>query len=556
MAQQLPGHNDPSTVSRRDFLTVTGAGFAAAGTGGAAASTDINLAGMANMPERIHSAPFDTLRGYIHALAAHNLILHVDRIDQDSYEGTALMYRIVDRFGRFRAPTVVFDEVKMNGRWIKGPVVANIARHVDIEALLFGLEPVRNDGPATYAKARAYLDGLLTESGGQYPTIAPVEIKQDQALCKQVIVSGDDIDVTAFPFFQNNPGDSGRFINTASVFTHDPEMGLNIGTYRCELKGPRHIAVGSGEGQSGYTMLMAAKQRGETSAPIALVIGQDPMIWLVSGSRIPERRGKKPIDELATAGGLRGKPVEVIKCETNDLRVPAHAEMIIEGTIDLSTFEPNGPYGEGSGYIGAIYEHAFTMHITRITHRQDPWIVNDFTGVTRPLIEMPGAALTTAGLKRFIPEIVDYRYQDSVTFFSIRKTKPGQALEVGKRLAKLIPVFKIVMMVDDDVDLWNPSDLFMAFATRWQAWPASHIFKDLPTMPLEPSAPKRGQTSKIIIDATRQLPEEGGPAHYPGYSRAVLEQHSPGIFDAIDERWGTVLNEALCSPSPTMRNNT
>ncbi|MDP6674677.1 MAG: UbiD family decarboxylase, partial [Gammaproteobacteria bacterium] len=136
------------------------------------------------------------------------------------------------------------------------------------------------------------------------------------------------------------------------------------------------------------------------------------------------------------------------------------------------------------------------------------------------------------------------------------KTKPGQALEVGKRLAKLIPVFKIVMMVDDDVDLWNPSDLFMAFATRWQAWPASHIFKDLPTMPLEPSAPQRGQTSKIIIDATRQLPEEGGPANYPGYSRAVLEQHSPGIFAAIDEQWGTVLNEALCSSSPTMRNNT
>ena len=532
-----------TALSRRDFLAATGAGIAATGTGTVIADHRIGMTGMAKLPGNLHTAPFDSLRDYIHALAANDLLLHFDRIDQDQYEGTALMYRIVDRYGRFRAPTVMFDEVKIDGRWIKGPVVANTARHVDVEAILFGLEPVRNDGPATYARARKYLDGLIAESGGQYPDIEPVEITPGKALCKQVILSGDDIDVMKFPFFRNNPGDSGRFINTASVFTHDPEMGLNIGTYRCELKGPNHIAVGSGEGQSGYTMLMAAKERGEKTAPVALVVGQDPMIWLVSGSRIPERRGKKPIDELATAGGLRGKAVEVVKCETNDLRVPAHAEMVIEGTIDLTTFEPNGPYGEGSGYIGAIYEHAFTMTVTRITHRKDPWIVNDFTGVTRPLIEMPGAALTTAGLQRFMPEIMDYRYVDSVTFFSIRKTKPGQALEVGKRIAKLIPVFKIVIMVDDDVDLWKPSDLFMAFATRWQAWPASHIFDGLmETMPLEPSAPSRGQTGKIVIDATRQLPAEGGPANYPQYSRAVLEQHAPDIFEKIDKKWGEILN--------------
>ncbi len=318
-------------------------------------------------------------------------------------------------------------------------------------------------------------------------------------------------------------------------------MGLNIGTYRCEIKGPRHIAVGSGEGQSGYTMLMAAKERGETSAPIALVVGQDPMIWLVSGSRIPERRGKKPVDELASAGGLRGKAVDVVRCETNDFLVPAHAEMIIEGVVSLESFERNGPYGEGSGYIGAPYDTAFTMTVTRMTHRKNPWFVNDFTGVSRPLIEMPSAALTTAGLKRFIPEITDYRYLDSVTFFCIKKTEPGQALEAGKKIAKLIPVFKIVVMVDDDVDLWNPADLFMAFATRWQAFPASHVFENLPTMPLEPSAPVRARTSKIVIDATRQWPEEGGPETYPGYSREVLADHDPEIFARIDAKWGEAI---------------
>jgi len=529
-------------VSRRDFLTATGVGLAAASTGsaGAVETNPTALMSATNDTPATH-APFDSLRDYIKAIDEHGLLLRIDAIDQDAYEGTALMYRLVDIHGRFRAPVVMFERVRIDDRWMEGPVIANVLRHVDIEAILFGLEPVPNDGPATCRRARTYLDEMLARSGGEYPTIAPVEIKRKQAMCKQVVLKGDAIDVRKFPFFQNNPGDSGRFLNTTSVFTTDPEMGLNIGTYRCEIKGPRHIAVGSGEGQTGYRMFMAAKERGEKSVRIALVVGQDPMIWLVSGARIPARRGNKPVDELATAGGLRGKAIEVVKCDTNDIRVPAYAEMVIEGKVTLDSFEPNGPYGEGSGYIGAIYKNAFTMTVTRITHRKNPWFVNDFTGVTRPLIEMPGAALTVAGLKRVVPEITDYRYQDSVTFFSIRKNEPGQALKIGKQLAKMIPVFKILVMVDDDVDIWNPADLFMAFATRWQAYPASHIYEDLPAMPLEPSAPQPARSAKIVIDATRQWPEEGGPSTYPTYSRQVLEQHAPGIFEQIDTKWGDLV---------------
>jgi len=140
-----------------------------------------------------------------------------------------------------------------------------------------------------------------------------------------------------------------------------------------------------------------------------------------------------------------------------------------------------------------------------------------------------------------MPAITDYRYVDSVTFISVKKEKPGQALDIGKRLAKMIPVFKIVMMVDDDVDLWNPADLYLAFATRWQAYPASHVFEDLPTMPLEASSPVRERTSKIVIDATRQLPEEGGPKNFPEYSRHVLTRHDPEIFERIDAKWAEII---------------
>lgn len=520
-------------VSRRQFITTSGIGLAAV-TG---ATTNAAKPVPTEAALAAKTAPFDTLRNYINALDERGLLKRFGAIDQDAYEGTALMYRLVDRYGKDRAPVVRFERVKIGGRWIDGPIFANQMRHVDIEALLFGVEPARNDGPATFKRARSYLDEMLKKGGGVYPTIEPEELERAGALCKQVVLTGDEIDITTMPFFRNNPGDSGRYINTTSVFTVDPEMGLNIGTYRCELKGPRHISVGAGEGQTGFNMLMAAKKRGQQSAPIALVLGMDPMTWLVSGARIPERRGKKPVDELATAGGMRGKPIQVVKCDTNDIRVPAHAEMIIEGKVSFDSFESNGPYGEGYGYIGAAREKSFTMNVTRVTHRKNPWFVNNFTGVTESVIEMPGAALATAGLKYFIPEITDYRFLDTITFISIKKGKSGQALDIGKTITKLIPAFKITVMVDDDIDLWNTADLFTAVATRWQPYPASHIFEDLPTLPLEPSSPVRERSAKIVIDATRQWPDEGGPRIYPASSRQLLEQHAPNIFARIDAKW-------------------
>ena len=538
-------HQHPNPFSRREFIAATGAGLAAATTASAGAgASDASLAA-ASGTGSAKSAPYDSLRDYVQMLEARGLLLRIDRIDQDTYEGTALMYRLVDHYGWVRTPVVLFEEVKIDGRWMQGPVLANISRHVDIEALMFGVEPVPGDTTATYARARAHLDQLIEQGDGNYPMIEPVKLSRDDAPCKQVVLEGDDIDIQKFPFFKNNPGDSGRFINTASVFSSDPEMGLNIGTYRCEIKGPRHIAVGSGDGQTSYTMWKSQAASGQKTAPVTLVIGQDPVVWIVAGSRIPGRRGKEPVDEMASAGGLRGKAIEVVKCETNDFLVPAHSEMVIEGIVSLEYSEGNGPYGEGSGYIGAPYEEAFPMTVTRVTHRVDPWIVNDFTGVTRALLLMPGAALTTAQLKGLIPAITDYRYADSVTFFSINKTEPGQGLEIGKRIAKMIPVFKIVMIVDDDVSLWNPADLFMAFATRWQAFPASHVYEDMPTMPLEPSAPERARSSKIVIDATRQWPEEGGPKEYPEYSRDVLANYDPEIFDRIDSKWADLIARGL-----------
>jgi len=526
------------SLTRRSFVAGSSLGvataFATAGSGTPAAAAT-GRAGTRSGP----TGPFDTMREMIEALDARGRLLRIDRVDQDAYEGTALMYRLVERHGLEGAPALLFGEVKMGGRWLKGPVVGNYLGPWDAECLAFGLQPDPAGGAATFRRARAHLIELAQKNGGRYPEIPPVLVPREKALCKQVILRGDEIDLTSFAILQVNPGDGGRYINTASVFTVDPKAGVNLGTYRCQLKGPRKVAISPGAGQTGWRMLDAARKRGEKTARISLVLGQDPVVYVVSGSRTANRVGDRPVDELAVAGGLRGRPVGIVKSETNDFLVPAHAEMVIEGEIALDDLEKEGPYGEGLGYQGDG-ENAWWMNVTTVTHRRNPWMHNSFTGVDRGPIKSPGVASSYLFAKKFVPEIVGFHYQsnaNNIFFISIDKTAPGQGLAVGEKLGKFNPVAKVVVVLDRDVDLMDLSQVMAAVSSRWQPSPAARIFDNLPGLPLDPSQKDPNKTSKIIIDATRQLPGEGGPATFPKTNREILAVLAPEAFARVDAKW-------------------
>jgi len=540
MSKKSPANKAKTDFSRRHFLATTGAVAAATQAAAnvveaAVHQTDESAKGGAP------AVPFETYRDYIQALDDNGLLAKFQDVDQDAYEGTAIMYRLRDEHGIERMPAVMFERIKIDGVWRDGPVFANEQGHWDCDTLLFGMTPVPGDSRASYRKARAYFLDMLAQNRGAYPTMAPNEIGRDQALCKQVVLTGDDIDLTQFAFFRNNPADIARYINTGSVFTRDPEMGINFGTYRCQLKGPRKIGVNSEPNQTGWKMFMAAKERGEKSMSVSIALGQDPVMSLVSSARVASRRGGGPIDELALVGGLRGKPLDVVRSETNDFLVPAHAEMVIEGEVPLDSFEPEGPYGEMYGYMGLAKTENFWMNVTSVTHRENPWISNNFTGVHRGNVKAPGDALSLSGWQRRVPEIVDIHTRGDatgVTFISIKKTKPGQGLEVGKKLAEVNPISKIILVVDDDMDVANKTDMLFALGSRWQPDPASYVYKQIRGLPLDPSSPERPMTSKIVIDATRQWPEEGGPDVYPGLNRTLLTEGAPEVFDVVDAKWG------------------
>ena len=290
---------------------------------------------------------------------------------------------------------------------------------------------------------------------------------------------------------------------------------------------------------------MAAKARGEKTVPVSIVVGQDPVVWLISSSPIVIRKKGVSIDELAIAGGMRGKPIETVKSETSDIMVPAHAEMVIEGEVQLQAEgELEGPFGEMFGYLGPPNEKTFWMNITTITHRRDPWLMNSYTGMQRGMVTAPMDCMYEIILRRIVPGFVDYHFAHDVMGFvslSIDKTRPGQGMEAGMAVAERNPIAKVIVVVDKDINVLDRTAVVFAMGSRWQPDPATAIIADARGVLTDPSQLVEGETSKIVIDATRQWPEEGGRDQFPETNRALLQQLAPNVFEEVDALYGQTL---------------
>jgi 4-hydroxy-3-polyprenylbenzoate decarboxylase len=441
----------------------------------AAATTSTTVAGKAAQIAAAPTAPFKSMRDYIAALDARGLVVRIPEVDQDAYEATALMYRMRDQHGMRGAPVMIFERIRIDGEWIEGPLIVNESGNLQGECLIYGLEPV-NEAPLSqpsyrsYKKARSYVEQLIEANDGMYPTIDPVRVASHNAACKEVILKGDEIDLTRFAFIKGNPGDAGRYINTTMVFTQHPKYGPNYGTYRCHLRGPRDIAINCEPGQTGYRNVMAIKKTGARVAKISIALTADPYAWMLSGSKVSMSFGK-PVDELAIAGGLAGRPTETVKSETNDIYVPAWAEMIIEGEIPLDDFTDEGPYAEWYGYQGPRKADRFKLRVTAVTHRRKPWLMNNFTGVQAGTLMSAGHAGRMRNLRQRYPHIVDWIYDtraSGLTIVSINKTKPGQGIEIANDIVKKDFTSKIAIVVDADVNIYSHEEVLMALKARWQ----------------------------------------------------------------------------------------
>ena len=194
--------------------------------------------------------------------------------------------------------------MKIDGQWINGPVMANIYGRWDTEAMGYGVEHVTEDRREMYRAAVNRLVGLA-DGNGNWKSVKPVQVDGDNVPCKEVRLSGGDIDVLQYPWLKCNPADGGRFINSGAVIFQDPELGRNVGTYRCQVKSATRIALNPEPGKHGWRFLMAARNRGERFSQRRGSARYRPITWAMSCSMI-SRLGE---DEYELAGAFKGKPV-------------------------------------------------------------------------------------------------------------------------------------------------------------------------------------------------------------------------------------------------------
>ncbi|MEI6125759.1 MAG: UbiD family decarboxylase domain-containing protein, partial [Pseudomonadota bacterium] len=222
---------------------------------------------------------------------------------------------------------------------------------------------------------------------------------------------------------------------------------------------------------------------------------------------------------------------------------PAHAEFIIEGDISTEV-EEEGPYGEMMGYIGKKV-YAFTIDIKTITHRVNPWVYNLWPGIGGAYLTLPWDVAHFARLKKIMPHLLKLHTPPdtpAVVIACIDKHLPGEGIEMGMLILGYRMVGfskKVVIVVDKDIDPTDLSRVMHAVGTRWQPGTASLIVKQSTHIPIDPSCREMFLSSKIVIDATRQQPEEGGPDIYPEDNRTVLEERAAEAFHLVDRKWSS-----------------
>ncbi len=347
----------------------------------------------------------------------------------------------------------------------------------------------------------------------------------------QQIVEVETPSLDFIPMLKCWPKDGGPFVTLPQVVTHDPETGArNVGMYRLQKVDARTLLVHWQRHKGGAEHARVAvgdlPQGGHKSLPAAVVLGGDPAcIWSASAPLPPD------LDEYILAGWLRGQPVPLVDCVTQPLQVPADADIVIEGYVDLTDYRPEGPFGDHTGYYTPV-ESFPAFHVTAITRRHTPIYPATVVGIPPMEDYWMGKAterLFLPLIQLFIPEIVDVCMPPPGVFHnlvlvSIKKRYPGQARKVMHGLwgLALMSLAKAIVVVDDWVDVQNFSE------TAWQVlgnvdWSHDVFLADGPVDQLDHASRHSSYGGKIGIDATAKLPDEGYTRGWPEVVRMPPE---------------------------------
>jgi 4-hydroxy-3-polyprenylbenzoate decarboxylase len=344
--------------------------------------------------------------------------------------------------------------------------------------------------------------------------IKPVEVKGAPVL--EQVVEEENVNLFDYPAPYIYPLDGGRFIGTSyALVTEDPETGwTNLGTYRMQLFDEKSAGVQIIKGKHADFHMKKYEKMGKRM-PAAAVIGCDPLLFLISSTLVPAET-----DEYDVAGALRGEPVEIFKSDFTGLKLPAHAEIILEGEIDPADFRPEGPFGEYTGYYSGSAKGEFLkpwLNVKRILRRKNPIFWMTTVGRGAGGASITGSIQRTAGLwsdleAMKIPGIQSvYMIPQAASRFwaviSVKTMYPGHANQVGNAVIATTTGHygvKGVIVVDADIAADDLDGVWWSLGTRYNPVTDTDIIKRGRSTPLDPALPidSREIVSRIILDAT------------------------------------------------------
>jgi 2,5-furandicarboxylate decarboxylase 1 len=347
----------------------------------------------------------------------------------------------------------------------------------------------------------------------QDAALNPLPWREVEAAPAQEVVHRD-VDLAALlPLPTHNEYDSGPYITAGLMIARNPATGKqNVAIHRCQLSGPNRLGVLLLPRHT-HMFYEIAEQAGEP-LPVAIAIGVDPLTLLASQAIAP-----LDADELEIAGALHGRPLPVVKCLTSDLRVPAEAEIVVEGHLLPQVREPEGPFGEFPQYYGEPADR-HVIEVEAVTHRRDALFHTIVGGGLEHLLlgAIPREATLLAHLRRSFPNVRDVHLSRGGVcryhlYVQIAKRQDGEAKNVMLGAFAGHYDVKQVIVVDEDVNIHDPTEVEWAVATRFQADRDLVVVAGAQGSPLDPSTTLTGrvdgQSAKMGLDATRPLKYEG-----------------------------------------------
>lgn len=478
---------------------------------------------------------FYDLREFINALESRGMLKRIKTPVDCNLEITEITDRISKMEGK-KNVALLFENVKGYDM----PVLMNAFGSMERLALAFGvndIEEIPNELHEIlrlpYISLQNKMDLIHIIPTAKRAINFPKYVKK--APCQEVVIT-DNPTLDKFPILKCWPQDGGPFITLPLVFTRNPKTGKrNVGMYRLQKYDGQTTGMHWHLHKDGASNYRAYQEMGKDKIEVAVAIGTDPVITYAATAPLP-----RDIDEMVFAGFLRKKSVEMVKCKTVDVEVPACSEIVLEGYVNIGETRREGPFGDHTGYYSLADDYP-VFHITCITHRKNP--IYSATIVGKPPMEDCFLAKATERiflplLQQTLPEIRDINFPLEGVFHdcvmvSIKKTYPQQAKKVMHAIWGMGQMMftKMIIVVDEHVDVQKEKEVW------WRVFnniDAKHdiVMVEGPLDALDHSSPMAKWGTKIGIDATKTWPEEGHTREWPDEINM-----SDDIKKLVDAKW-------------------